>query len=349
MAGILDKKTRFIDFVITQEGKRQLATGKLRAEYASISDAGTFYKKSEKDNVNDRIYFQVMERPENVIVIEKDDSGKLLKFDFSPSGSIVGDNVFDKDAKKTNLLELKAVTGSQFASTSETIMRKFLDHFRSNMFVGTYFQNGQNSFEVDNKNLTFTISNSVPFKKGPAQEMINVNNAEPFFFDSKLSHLDNFKFLPPVNTDGTNYGSYTDLRSRKRESWEDIKASLGFLSYDETEISPNINNPNIRLDKQGDMGVINRKKLLPVNTRVLKEFKTINFTKTSSSNNLMMQIFEDGKKAKFTKLDIVDAGSFYVEDDVLGRYEKRIFYVGKVYFDDYNVPTFINIFTIILD
>jgi len=45
--GILDKKTRFIDLVITQEGKRQIAAGKLRAELASLSDGTAFYDKSE--------------------------------------------------------------------------------------------------------------------------------------------------------------------------------------------------------------------------------------------------------------------------------------------------------------
>ena len=50
MAGILDKKTRFIDYVITQEGKRQLASGKLRAEYASVTDMHTFYDKNELKN-----------------------------------------------------------------------------------------------------------------------------------------------------------------------------------------------------------------------------------------------------------------------------------------------------------
>ena len=56
MAGILDSKTRFIDFLITQEGRRQLAAGKMKAEYASITDNNTFYDKNEHDNVNDRIY-----------------------------------------------------------------------------------------------------------------------------------------------------------------------------------------------------------------------------------------------------------------------------------------------------
>ena len=47
MAGILDKKTRFIDFVVTQEGKRQIASGELKAEYASVTDMHAFYKKHQ--------------------------------------------------------------------------------------------------------------------------------------------------------------------------------------------------------------------------------------------------------------------------------------------------------------
>ena len=78
MAGILDKKTRFIDLIVTQEGKRQIATGKLRAEFASANDSQADYQKSEnyQDAVK-KIYFQTMERPENSITLEADDSGKI--------------------------------------------------------------------------------------------------------------------------------------------------------------------------------------------------------------------------------------------------------------------------------
>ena len=72
-------------------------------------------------------------------------------------------------------------------------------------------------------------------------------------------------------------------------------------------------------------------------------------SKTSKDNNLLIQMFEDSAGAKLTKLDIIDAGAFYDSDATLGRNEKRIFYVGKVFFDDYNVPTFINMFTLIFD
>ena len=104
MAGILDSKTRFIDFVVTQEGRRQLASGKMRAEYASVTDINTFYDKHEHDDVSNRIFFQPMERHSNMIVLEKDDSGKLIDFDFSPTGSIVGDDIFDKDNVVTSSL-----------------------------------------------------------------------------------------------------------------------------------------------------------------------------------------------------------------------------------------------------
>ena len=348
MAGILDKKVRFVDYVITQEGKRQLASGKLRAEYASVTDMHTFYDKAEHDDVNNRIYFEVMERPENVIVLEKDDSGKLIDFNFSPTGSIVGDDIFDKDATATDTLRLTAVTGSAFASTSEQLMRTFLTHFKRNTMVGTYFSNGSNEFRLSTKSLKFAISNSIPFANGPTGETINVNNAEPFFFDSKLTHLKNFMFLPPVNTDGSSYGSYKDLRSLKRETLHDIKQDLGMRAFDEDTLNVE-SGYKARQDLVGDFGVVNRNKLTRINTPMPKQYQTVIFKKTSKDNNLLIQMFEDSAGAKLTKLDIIDAGAFYDSDATLGRNEKRIFYVGKVFFDDYNVPTFINMFTLIFD
>jgi hypothetical protein len=348
MAGILDSKTRFIDFVVTQEGRRQLASGKMRAEYASVSDINTFYNSAEHDDVSNRLFFQVMDRHSNMIVLEKDDSGKLVDFDFSPTGSIVGNNIFDKDATSTNQLKLSAVTGSNFTSTSTELFRSFLSHFKSNGLIGTSFDNGSDEFELDKETINFAISNSVPFPTGPNGEEIDVDKAEPFFLDSKLSHLENFKFLPPVNTDGSPYGNYSDIGSYKRESWDDISNGLGIGNFYNDDESVNTNF-KARQDKVGDFEVINRTKLTSVSNPKVKQFQTINFKKTSRDNNLLIQLFEDSKNSELTKLDIIDAGSFSVPDSPGGRVEKRIFYVGKVYFDNFNTPTFINMFTIIFD
>ena len=350
MAGILNKKTRFVDLVVTQEGKRQMASGKLRAEYASLSDASVAYEDSmTAADVRTKIYFQTMEKPENVIVLEKDDSGQLIDYDFSPKQSIVGDNIFSKEGSTKNLHALKLATGSQFTSLSEELPSSFLRHFKNHQIVGTKIDNENNEFEVDKEQLYFAISNTVPFPNGPKKETINVNQAESFLFDAKLTHLDNFLYLPPENVDGTSYGVYQDLRNMTRETWEDIKKDLGFKHFEEIENFKNENN-DMRIDKSGDYKVFNRKKLLPTSIDLLKQYNVVNFEKTSNDNNLLMQIFEsDPGRAKLKKLDIINAGVFYEEDDVNKRYEKQVFYAGKIYFDDYNSPTFINIFTIIMD
>ncbi len=351
MAGILDSKTRFIDLIVTQEGRRQISAGKLRAEWASLSDANAFYDKFESDNVSDRIYFQATDMPNNSIVIEKDDSGKMIEFNFSATGSIVGSELFEKDTTVTNSLKLKAVTGSAFASSAQSIMDSFTSHFSSQQILGTFERDG-NEFELSTERINFSISNSVPWSLGPHRETINVNDAEPFFLDSKLSHLPNFTFLPPINKDGTPYGSYEDIRSLKRETLNDIKNELGsqgFVDYLEEEgVRKRRSRSGFRTDMVGDFDVVNRKKLKSPVSRDYRQYKTVYFDKTSDQNNLIMQIFEDGPGSKMIKLDIIDAGSFYDPSSKLYP-EKRIFYAGKVYFDDYNTPTFINIFTIILE
>ena len=59
-------------------------------------------------------------------------------------------------------------------------------------------------------------------------------------------------------------------------------------------------------------------------------------------------MFEDGPDSKLIKLDIIDAGSFVDKDSELSP-EKWVFYAGKIFIDDFNTPTFINMFTIIFE
>jgi hypothetical protein len=347
MAGILDKKTRFIDLIVTQEGKRQIASGKLRAEYASLTDMHSFYNPGYTySEVTDRIYFQPMERPEHSLVMEKDDSGKLFMFDHSPTGSIVGDAIFEKEAIiESDLHKLKIATGSQFASLSEGIEKTFLRHFQKNHFIASNDDIGDRDFTLSNNDLTFTITNTIPFENGPNPEVVNVNNAEPFMLDSKLAHLPNFQFLPPVNTDGSEYGSYTDIRNTNQEGWKDIISRIGSKAFSEL----NIDVKDEVDTKNNTKGDISFSKLFDNQSlRVIKEFKTINFEKTSKENNLMIQMFQKNKNL-LQKLDIIDGGFFVDDNDPNEYFEKQVFYVGKIYLDDYNTPTFINLFTLIFD
>ena len=50
--GILDSKQRFVDTVITAEGRRQLASGDFKVEFATFTDSDTFYEKSGSQSVS---------------------------------------------------------------------------------------------------------------------------------------------------------------------------------------------------------------------------------------------------------------------------------------------------------
>ena len=350
--GILDKKTRFIDLVVTQEGKRQIAQGKLRAEFASFSDCNAFYDVTSKD-VNKRLYFEVMERPENAIVSEKDDSGRLIninKTDDVNSPSIVGNDIFMKDASGLG----KPVTGSDFQIGMQKVIDTALDHFKNNYFIGTIDADGSENFTVNKDKITFTITDTKPFNNSPYKEIINVNDAEPFFLDSKMAHLDNFQFLPPVShSTGLQIGKYKDIRSTKRETWADIKRLVPEKELNKNTTSKRKNN---LLDSSLKNGQEYKSEKLFKDGRLPEiiestplQVETLLFDESSTENNILLQIYEDGPGATMNKLDVIDAGTFYDEDDKVGRSEKHVFYVGKVFYDDYKMPTFVNIFTLIMD
>jgi len=65
-------------------------------------------------------------------------------------------------------------------------------------------------------------------------------------------------------------------------------------------------------------------------------------------SNIVMQMFELSNDA-FKKLDVIDFGIFNDTDDKQGRIEKHVFFIGKVYIDSTGTPTFVNLFTIIMD
>ena len=47
MSGILDKKSRIIDFTITENGRSQIESGDIRYKFASLSDSSIIYTKDQ--------------------------------------------------------------------------------------------------------------------------------------------------------------------------------------------------------------------------------------------------------------------------------------------------------------
>jgi len=362
MAGILDKKTRFIDLVITQEGKRQIASGELQAEYVSLTDMHSFYEKHQTAReVSDKIYFEVAERPENSIVLEKNDSGRLIQQDVIDGMRVTADNNIiasvlsdvglNVEGDATRITHILA-TGSQFSSLSERMSKLTINHFNNNFLLGTDLLKGNNlanGFSLSKENIDFVISNSIPFKLGPQREIANIDDSESFIEDKKMANLPNFSFLPPVNEDGTSFGNYTDVRNISSQTFDQIIKSLGLNAFNEIEVEES-EAFNVKKNTSGDLKVYNREDQSNFTNFIKKEYETIKFTKTSLANNILVQFHEiDAKTNKITKLDMLDGGLFTIADDINNRNEKHVFYIGKIYFDTDDIPKFINIFTLIFD
>ena len=91
MAGILDKKQRFIDTEITAEGRRQIAAGELSIKYASFTDGHTFYvsgANSAAESAQERLYFEATSRLQDQIIVETD--GDQITHEINESSSFFG-------------------------------------------------------------------------------------------------------------------------------------------------------------------------------------------------------------------------------------------------------------------
>ena len=381
MAGILDNKTRVLDAIVTQIGRSQIARGGLKIEFASFTDATTYYQADEvtaNDDANMRIYFEAPgTKQQDFITFETDDSGRLLGYPETQDLTIVGDELFKKDASTSDINSLVFVSGSgDFASLSDGILASSINNFKNNYIIGTTGNGGiktRRELKVSPDRHTFIISNTFPFDGNPRLAVTNIDSVECLFLDRRLSHFPNFKFLPPMVIEPSEdvfdfnkekekgkkqvfLGSYKPISEQQRDmTFTDVMSHLNGKKSRGID-SDSWNSPlEEKLPYSVDSN--NKSVVQSANTRILpetsiaveKERSVMTFLKTSEENNIIMQMFEvDDNRLKFKKLDVIDFGEFTVEEDE-NRPNKHVFFVGKIFLNSFNIPTFVNIFTVILD
>lgn len=318
MAGLLDPKTRVLDTIITNEGKRQAASGKMKVEYVSFADAGAIYALdtlvSGGLDFTSRLTFEAGNLPQDSITFETDDSGNLL------ANFVDGDNGYRVRAGKvysvltgSTRFEAPFISGSQFASLSTALLSGSLENFKKLSILESPepFFESFNDLILDKTNLKYNITDTYPISSAEIQE-IDVDKVESIFFDKRLSHVPNFQYLPPVNKFQRNnnnslvIGTYKNLNQAPYETYESLAQELSF--YDKNGFS-----------------------------------SKVNFLKTSRQNNMFCQFFEVSKN-EIKKLDVIDFGIFPPDPAGVSRH---VFFVGKVFIDSNNTPTFVNMFTLV--
>lgn len=184
MAGILDSKSRVIDFALTAEGRRQLASGKLVFSKATVSDRASFYERSGEDAATaaDRIYFETYGSATDQVTLETDDSGQLIPFG-------------GRNLEFASLSDVAQTSGANFSSLKALITDDPEDQQAT-------------SFQLDGRDFVFYPSAADPTRPAEAR----LDEIESVLFDKRLARKRNFQFLPPVNENGDRLGFYSDIR-----------------------------------------------------------------------------------------------------------------------------------------
>jgi hypothetical protein len=381
MAGILNKKERIMDVIVTREGRRQMTDGNLRATFASFTDNMAFYEKDAVSGSTDptnRLYFEAFSTEADQIIYESDDSGRLVGEINQPDLTIFGDQIFKKNAQGKYL----EITGSVFASEVEGIVTASIYNFRSQQIIGSEKGDSTNNkqFDLTRNKLYFNIDNFSPFGSVPNDYLIDLQAATPLFFDRRLANLPQFKFLPPEKTDGTDVANFTDKQTATSLEPHEVIGPLNPYQYNTQETYFNamlsrlypqddvINQDIITQNASENYNAYNTESTFAEavsNNEFIDPIRkeTVNFLNTSDHNRLFCQVFEvnaQGNNKKLVKLDVLPVMNFEMSKehldfaasngfDQLGHESKRFYYVGKVFEDSFGVPSFVRIFTLMFD
>lgn len=334
MSGILDNKSRIIDVIITNEGRRQIASGDLRIKFATFTDGATFYDahaSSGSSDASNRIYLEACNLPHDQIVFEADDSGRLMPFGSETDKILQAGQLMSSSFAVSSLSiisgsseNLTILKGTEFASEMEGVLTGSIDNFSKLHVIGSYDALLEDDdFAIGPNTVSFVITNDRPLGTHIAKKC-NVNDLESLFNDPRLANAKNFKYLPPINKQPKG----TEKKHKSRDRIGDY-SPWGGVSY-----------------------AFNRKQAYSALRSELEFFEQLGFTKTitfdptSKNNNLVGQMFEISDRLA-TKLDVIHYGSFSTDDPDAPIAD--IFFAGKVVIDDNGTQSFVHLFTLIFE
>jgi hypothetical protein len=343
MSGILDKKSRVLDSIITLEGRKQLSNGGINIRYVTFTDGATFYKADMDNGSADatlRLYLESCHLPQDEITFQSDDDGKLVSFKSSldkliKDGKLLNtDVILPSDSEMLSGSSIFVSTqerGTFLQQSAESLLTSSIDNLKKMQIIGTkdsLFDD--NDFSIGSTDVEFVITETgpIPIDFGV---ITDVRQLENIIADPRFSNLVNFKYLPPINkTDEIVNKSNVDNLSKyllgSYPAWNSIPSRV--LSHRE------VINEHAYYARNGFS-------------------KILNFDPTSYSNNLFFQAFEVTNDTMY-KLDIIDFG---INQSVVRQSEDtrfspgpitNIFFIGRLITkSETNTHSFVHLFTLI--
>ena len=326
MAGILNNKERVIDFLITNQGKRQLSDGRMIVEYASFTDRHTFYHASASlegisEDASNRIFFEAAQRHQDILVPEVDAGAAMQSFRagyFNVEGRKIASGTIPGVGTSPDAQEL---TGTFLVDNISEFLGSLSTNFVDQRILQTKDLFSETTgFSLSAHTASFVITNDLlDFAAEPGtnvgQADVVLTNLPSISNSSRFQHLPNFQYLPPIN-----------VKDRSDEP------DTPLADYPQYTSQMSTGNPFS--SKQMFMDHIGGKQSV-----------SFTFKETSMANNLIAQVFEVGD-TNLEKLSIIDFGEFSGDGDDSSLH---VFFVGRIRPDENGCHTYINLFTLVFE
>ena len=327
MSGILDSKTRVFDTIVTLEGRRQIAQGKLRISHVSFTDGAAFYAAdlaSGSADAAQRIYLESCELPQDQIVFESDDSGRLAPFRAAAGGlQVRAGQLIKYDVVQSGtgsvVESMQLLSSSESLDGSNVLLDSSITSFQKQLLLGTrdaLFED--DGFAASPQKLSFVISEKGPIARADA-ETAQLEHLESLFQDVRLSGLPNFKYLPPVN-------------KRRSNSSNDSQTENELGNYRPASRVEKLTYPELA----GELELIARS----------GGRQTITFDPTTRANRLIGQMFER-LPSGLRKLDVIDFGTHSTGNKSTPT--AHVFFAGRLLKDSLGTDVFVHIFTLVFE
>lgn len=240
------------------------------------------------------------------------------------TGSVPSIDIIEPSSTGGRIVSMQ-LDNASFASQIEGILTSSFDNFDqlySLSSVNRVFED--DLFELSSNELTFDLSKVSSktlnaFKESPP----TLNSIDSIFSDDKMSHLENFLYLPPIVKtsdsiveDKTNIENLRPYFLGEYPSWGDNEKKLTFLKL----------------------------------TNQLKDYEdpllSIYFNRSSRNNNIIGQFFEV-TPTSVNKLDVIEFGEIMNDVQEPTAITDKVFFVGKTFIDNRGTTCFVNMFTLI--
>ena len=217
MSGLLDKKSRMLDFIITDIGREELANGELDIKYFSFTDLYSIYDSDPEFDHTMLLAFEATSLQSDLVLTDIENNGLVLSTRMSGTSNKNITQIFSEGTLRT----------SSFSAYVDNSIKPIQNQF----LIGNkqrYID--ADEFIISPTTMSFNIYDDTPISLNDKQ-IKSLNSMPNIFQDDDFKTQQNFKFLKPINPDGRPVFDFDDITARNfpRTTSDILQATASFI------------------------------------------------------------------------------------------------------------------------